>query len=692
MVLDYVVFRESNWTLDERVETRMTTQRKAFRIAPHAAIHCWVTGALVAAAILAIAAAFYHDPSLSDPVMLSLDRWGHGVGLVVALSTTALLAAIAFSIRTQLFRAKHSHAHYKEIIDYANEGILICEAASQKLIYTNSAVQMRLGYDQVEILKMNLADLFATDHESMKAMHARFRHTQSQLALSMEHRCKDGSIIEVEVRCCTLTMDGREVCAYVTRDVSVTKKVELQLIENQNRLARMAHHDQLTGLPNRHYIADFLPEAIAAARSAGLMLGIVFLDLDRFKHINDTYGHETGDKLLQVVADRLRQCVRDADVIVRMGGDEFVVLFLNLKSDEEMTLAAGRIIEILNTPIIVDDRSLQTSASIGISLFPRDGADMVELLKHSDTAMYQAKDRGRNNVQVFSQHMNERLKHRVAVEVMLRDALRLKQLDVYYQPLINLGARKTVGLEALIRWHHPTHGMIPPDWFIPVAEETGLVVPIGNYVLHRALQDMSNWRAADVSLVPVSINVTPSQLLRGEFQSKIVTLLKSHNLRPELLQLEMTERGVFDSRAPRSGESREDTLANLRDLGIKIAIDDFGTGYSSLAYLKQWRIDLLKIDKSFVRDIVTDASDLAIVSAIIAIARNLHIEVIAEGIESYQQADILEGLGCHHGQGFLFARPMPADKCLGWLAKRQPVEEEFADMIDNLAITGSHRP
>ena len=670
----------------------MIFERRPLRFAPQTAIHRWASGTLVAAAILGSAAAFCFDPHLTDPVMLALDRWGHGAGLVVILAATVLLTSIAFSIRTQLFKAKQSHSHYKEIIDNANDGILICNYITRKLIYANSALQMRLGYNQQEILKMNLADLFATDDDSMKVMNARFRGTQSQLVLPMEQRCKDGTLIEIEARCCLLTMDGREVCAYMTRDVSVSKKAEMQLIENQNRLARMAHHDQLTGLPNRHYIADFLPQAIASARAAGLMLGIVFLDLDRFKHINDTYGHETGDKLLQVVAHRLRQCVRNVDVIVRMGGDEFVVLFLNLRSDEEMTLAAGRIIEILSTPIVVDDRPLQTSASVGISLFPRDGNDMSELLKHSDAAMYQAKERGRNNVQVFSQHMNERLKHRVAVEVMLREALRLKQLDVYYQPLINLATRKTVGLEALIRWQHPTHGMIPADWFIPIAEETGLVVPIGNYVLHRALQDMNQWREAGVSLVPVSLNVAPSQLLRGAFHAKIVALLTSHNIRPELLQLEMTERGIFDSRGPRSDESRQDTLAGLRDLGIKIAIDDFGTGYSSLAYLKHWRVDLLKIDKSFVRDIVTDANDLAIVSAIIAIARHLHIEVIAEGIESYQQADILETLGCHHGQGFLFSRPMPADKCLGWLAKRKPVEAEFEDMIENLTITGLRLP
>jgi diguanylate cyclase (GGDEF)-like protein/PAS domain S-box-containing protein len=609
----------------------------------------------------------------------------------LALALFGLCALTATALRRYVRRSHRAHAHYKTIIDETNDGVLICDTLTHSLLYTNPAIQQRLGYEKHEMLAMQLDDIFVADDESLEWLSAYLGGIQPQAAVNMQHRCKDGNAIDVEVRCITLQMDGQPARAYLTRDVSVSKKAELQLIENQHRLARMAHHDQLTGLPNRHYLASFLPEAIRSAKSKGLMLGIVFLDLDRFKHINDTYGHETGDKLLQVVTARLKQCVRGADVIVRMGGDEFVVVFLDLKSDEEMTLGAGRIIDILNAPIVVDERSMQTSASVGISLFPRDGNDMVELLKHSDTAMYQAKDRGRNNVQVFSQHMNERLKHRVAVEVMLREALQLKQLDVYYQPLVNLATRKTIGLEALIRWHHPSHGMIPADWFIPVAEETGLVVPIGNYVLHRALQDMDAWRKAGVTLVPVSLNVAPSQLLRGELQSKIIILLKSYGIRPELLQLEMTERGIFDSRAPKSGESRQDTLASLRDAGIKIAIDDFGTGYSSLAYLKHWRVDMLKIDKSFVRDIVTDASDLAIVSAIIAIARNLHIEVIAEGIESYQQAEILESLGCHHGQGFLFARPMPAGKALSWLTKRQPAEDEFADMIDNLAITGTYK-
>jgi diguanylate cyclase (GGDEF)-like protein len=461
----------------------------------------------------------------------------------------------------------------------------------------------------------------------------------------------------------------------------VRRKAEQQLIDNQQRLDRMAHHDQLTGLPNRHYLASFLPQAIAEAAAGGVMLGVVFLDLDRFKHINDTRGHETGDKLLQEVAARLQACVRASDVVIRMGGDEFVVIFRDVKSYDEVTQGAGRIIDTLNRPIVIDGHPLQTTGSVGISIFPRDGADMGELLKHSDTAMYQAKDRGRNNVQVFSPIMNRKLKQRVAMEASLREALRLKQFDVHYQPFVNLLTRKIVGLEALMRWHHPVHGMIPADQFIPVAEETGLIVPMGNFVLHRTLQTMSAWRAAGLQLVPVSLNVAPAQLQRGELQSTISTLLKTHGLKPEMLQLEMTERAVFDSNQAKAGENRQDTMARLRDLGIKIAIDDFGTGYSSLSYLKNWRVDALKIDRSFVRDLVTDSSDLAIVSAIIAIARHLQIQVIAEGIEAYQQAEILRKLGCSVGQGFLFARPMPAEQCAALLAPKTAEPEEEEDML-----------
>jgi diguanylate cyclase (GGDEF)-like protein/PAS domain S-box-containing protein len=607
-------------------------------------------------------------------------------GAFLALAAVGVIALMAF--KHYVRRQKSVDARYKAIIDQANDGIFIVDAQTKIVQYANPALLSRLGYADAEARTLTLRDIFADAAVASERV-LRLGQADSRMALNMQLRCKSGSFIDVEVRCNALDADGRDVLAYVTHDVSLRRKAEQQLIENQHRLDRMAHHDQLTGLPNRHYLTTFLPEAIAEAKAASTMLGVVFLDLDRFKHINDTRGHETGDKLLQQVATRLQAAVRDSDVVIRMGGDEFVVVFRNVKAYDEVTSGADRIIETLNRPIIIDQHPLQTTGSIGVSLYPRDGSDMVELLKHSDTAMYQAKDRGRNNVQMFSAVMNRKLKHRVAVEASLREALRLKQLDVHYQPLINLLTRKVVGLEALMRWRHPVHGMVPADQFIPVAEETGLIVPMGNFVLHRTLQDMSTWRKAGAPVVPMSLNIAPAQLQRGELQSTISILLKTHGFRPEMLQLEMTERTMFDSHAP-AGENRQDTMARLRDLGVKIAIDDFGTGYSSLSYLKHWRVDALKIDRSFVRDLVTDSNDLAIVSAIIAIARHLEIKVVAEGIEGYQQAEILRRLGCPVGQGFLFAAPMPAVECLKML--RENAETDAADDDeDMLAVFSSGR-
>ena len=613
----------------------------------------------------------------------------HPQEVFAALSILAGIFVVALvAFKRYVRRQKSVAARYKAIIDQANDGIVMVDAKTQALLYTNPALLNRLGYTSSEAQALTLRDIFADGGAAPESVLTRLRDADSQMAMNMQQRCKNGTLIDIEVRCNALDVDGGGVLAYVTHDVSLRRKAEQQLIENQHRLDRMAHHDQLTGLPNRHYLTAFLPDAIAEAQAANTKLGVVFLDLDRFKHINDTRGHETGDKLLQEVATRLRAVVRESDVVIRMGGDEFVVVFRNVKSYDEVTLGAGRIIETLNRPIIIDEHPLQTTGSVGVSLFPRDGSNMVELLKHSDTAMYQAKDRGRNNVQMFSQVMNRKLKHRVAVEASLREALRLKQLDVHYQPFINLHTRKVVGLEALMRWQHPVHGMVPADQFIPVAEETGLIVPMGNFVLHRTLQNMSAWRKAGVPLVPMSLNIAPAQLQRGELQSTIATLLQTHGISPEMLQLEMTERAMFDSRAP-AGENRQDSMARLRDLGVKIAIDDFGTGYSSLSYLKHWRVDALKIDRSFVRDLATDSSDLAIVSAIIAIARHLHIQVIAEGIEGYQQAEILRRLGCAVGQGFLFARPMAAAQCLELLgdnAETDKTEEE-----DMLAVFSAGR-
>jgi len=608
-------------------------------------------------------------------------------GLIVAYAAAAALlllgmgAVIVLASKRHFRDAQSSDGRYKALIDQTNDGVVIVDAATYRVQYANPAFLRRLGYSNEEAAALTLLEIFADGDGNADSLLARLKDASSQMALNLQQRCKSGALLDAEVRCSALDVDGRDVLAYVTHDVSLRRKAEQQLIDNQQRLDRMAHHDQLTGLPNRHYLTAFLPQAIADAKAAGTMLGVVFLDLDRFKHINDTRGHETGDKLLQEVAARLRACVRDCDVIIRMGGDEFVVVFRNVTTNDEVSRGAGRIVEALHNPIVIDRQPLQTTGSVGVSMYPRDGADMVELLKHSDTAMYQAKDRGRNNVQMFSHIMDRKLKQRVAVEASLREALRLNQLDVHYQPFVNLTTRKIVGLEALMRWKHPTQGMVPADQFIPVAEETGLIVPMGEFVLQKTMQTMSAWRKAGAALVPVSLNVAPAQLQRGDLHDSIAALLKSQQLHPTLIQLEMTERAIFDAQGGK-GENRQDTMARLRDSGIKIAIDDFGTGYSSLSYLKNWRVDALKIDRSFVRDLVTDSSDLAIVSAIIAIAKHLQIQVIAEGIEGYQQVEILRRLGCSVGQGFLFAQPMTASQTLQMLrAQSRPAKVEEEDLL-----------
>jgi diguanylate cyclase (GGDEF)-like protein len=463
-----------------------------------------------------------------------------------------------------------------------------------------------------------------------------------------------------------LNLGGKAALAYTVNDVSVRRKIESQLLEKQQHLDHLAHHDQLTGLPNRLFLAAHLPGAIDEARTGGTMLAVLFLDLDHFKHINDTRGHETGDKLLKTVAQRVRATVREEDVVVRMGGDEFIVVLKTVKSPTLINETAGRITETLGAPVVVDGRPLVTTVSIGVSLFPRDGANMGELLRHSDTAMYQAKDRGRNNFQLFSPVMDRKLKERVAIEASLRAALSLGQLDVHYQPIIDIGTHHVVALEALLRWQHPTQGFIPPGRFIGVAEETGLIVQLGEFVLQRVTEDLSRWRNAGAKLVPISVNISAVQLQRSNLREQILELTRMYSLTPQMLQLELTESVMFERRdrdARGNDDSRLDAISQLREIGVRIAIDDFGTGYSSLSYLKKWHVDYLKIDRSFIRDLVTDMNDLAIVSAIVALARHLNIQVVAEGIEGWQQLEKLRSLGCSLAQGYLFARPAPAHQC-----------------------------
>ncbi len=572
-------------------------------------------------------------------------------------------------------------------------GILLADAESLRIIDANPMLLRNLGFTLDEFRKLHLSQVFTDASENTEVLLRKLRDPNPRLPFQIQQRCKDGSLLNVEITGHRLDRPARPTLVFTTDDVTVRRKVEAQLLEKQQHLDHLAHHDQLTGLPNRLYLAAHLPGAIEEARRTSAILAVLFLDLDRFKHINDSRGHETGDKLLKAVAQRIRATVRNEDVVVRMGGDEFIVILKSVRSSEQVNETASRINEALSAPVQVDGRPLVTTVSIGVSLYPRDGVDMGELLRHSDTAMYQAKDRGRNNFQLFSPGMDRKLKERMAIETSLRNALQRQQLDLHYQPIIDIQTNRVVALESLLRWKVPGQGFIPPERFIAVAEETGLIVPMGEFVLARACEDMARWRDTGLSPVPVAVNISAVQLQRSNLPATILKLTKQHGLRPSMLQLELTESAVFERRESRSGESNEDAVSRLRELGVRIAIDDFGTGYSSLSYLKRWRVDYLKIDRSFVRDLVTDLSDLAIVGAIIAMARHLNIQVVAEGIEGWQQLEKLRQLGCALAQGFLFAKPAPAEQCRRYLTGHplDLTEEQEHQLSDFAATTGKLR-
>jgi diguanylate cyclase (GGDEF)-like protein/PAS domain S-box-containing protein len=610
---------------------------------------------------------------------------------LVSIGVAFILAAAVVSLWLQLRKTRRTRDEY--LLSHASfeqspRGSVVLDEATLQVISANATFLKESGYSVDELRGMSATQLFV-DETSQDALIAQLRAPVDQTALTIRQRRKDGKLIEVDLVGHRVRVKDHDALSYTCHDISIRARFESRLLEKQQHLDHLAHHDQLTGLPNRLFLAAHLPEALQAAARSGQILAVLFLDLDRFKQINDSRGHETGDQLLKAVAQRLRNTLRGEDIVIRMGGDEFVVIMKSVRSSHDVHETAQRITESLSSPIVIGGSPLITTASIGVSLYPRDGADMGELLRHSDTAMYQAKDRGRNNCQVFSPFMDRRLKQRIAIETHLRLALEAGQLDVYYQPIVDLRTNQVVALEALLRWNHPSHGFIPPTRFIGIAEESGLIVPIGEFVLERALSDAAQWRQDGCELVPIAVNVSAAQLQRSNPAGLLVELTRKLHLDPKILHVELTEGTIFERREGRNGESNEDAVTKLRDLGVHISIDDFGTGYSSLSYLKRWPVDSIKIDRSFVRDLGSDASDLAIVGAIIAMARHLRIPVIAEGIEGWQQLEKLRELGCARGQGHLFSKAVPARNCKRFL-QGSPIDlTDRSRTNDTFAATGT---
>jgi diguanylate cyclase (GGDEF)-like protein/PAS domain S-box-containing protein len=436
----------------------------------------------------------------------------------------------------------------------------------------------------------------------------------------------------------------------VFRDVSVARAMGLQM-------AHSAEHDFLTGLPNRTLLSDRINRAIALAPRHMKKVAVLFLDLDGFKHINDSLGHPTGDKLLQSIAKRLGNCVRGADTVSRQGGDEFVVLLSEMERSEDAAITARRMLQVVAEAHSIDQHDLHVTTSIGVSVYPDDGMDAETLIKNSDTAMYQAKEHGRQSYQFFKPAMNFRAVERQSIEEGLRRALERQEFSLHYQPKVNLRTGGITGAEALIRWTHATRGVVSPAQFIPVAEDCGLILPIGNWVLREACKQARTWLDAGLSLGTMAVNISAMEFRNESFLEGVFAILEETGLDPKSLELEMTESVLM-----KHAGATESVLKTLRARGVQLAVDDFGTGYSSLSYLRKFSVDALKIDQSFVRQITTAPGETTIVTAVISMGRSLKLRVIAEGVETPEELAFLQVHECDEAQGYYFSRPVPPEQ------------------------------
>ena len=435
-----------------------------------------------------------------------------------------------------------------------------------------------------------------------------------------------------------------------------------QLHEREEQLQRQVYHDTLTGLPNRLLFQDRLALAVAQAHRHGNGLAVLFLDVDRFKVINDSLGHSVGDRLIREVAVRLRSCLREGDTVARLGGDEFTLLLPDVGQAVDAAKVAKKVLDLVRMPIELDGRELFVTSSMGISLYPDDGRDAETLVKNADAAMYRAKEQGRDLYQLYTPALNATALERLALESSLRKALAHSELLLHYQPILDVATRRVHGVEALLRWRHPELGLVPPGDFIPLAEVTGLILAIGPWVLRAACAQARAWQDLQPGL-RMAVNLSARQFQEAGLVGHVTDALADTGLDPHCLQLEITE-----SSAMQNAQTAIQTLRELKALGVGLSIDDFGTGYSSLSYLKRFPIDTLKIDQSFIRDIGTDPDDAAIASAIIALAHTLKLTVVAEGVETADQLEFLTRHGCDRTQGYFFSRPLAAERCSELLA------------------------
>jgi diguanylate cyclase (GGDEF)-like protein/PAS domain S-box-containing protein len=544
-----------------------------------------------------------------------------------------------------------SEARFRVLTESSLDLISVVDADGT-LRYQSGALRSLLGYDPMETLGKNVFELVHRDDaEHFRAAMRRIietRHSASPVELRFRH--KDGAWRTFE-SLGTNCLDNPHIRGVVfnSRDVTDRKVI-------QQRIQHLAYHDNLTGLPNRSLLQDRLAHAIARAERSHRKVAVLFIDLDNFKNINDTLGHDVGDELLRQVSRRLSDCVRVEDTIARQGGDEFIVLLDSLEDGRGASLVAQKVLNGLRLPFALGGTEQHVSASVGIALYPEDGRDAQTLMKNADTAMFHGKSLGKNTYQFFTSQMNIAVKRRMTLESALRRAVMQKDFVLHYQPQINLETGEVIALEALVRWKTEDSGTVMPGDFIPLAEETGLINEIGEWVLREACRQAKEWQEQGLPPRRMAVNLSARQFADRGFFDMVTRVLADTRLDPSCLELEITESQVM-----RQTEGVMTLLNRLSKMGVQLAIDDFGTGYSSLSYLKRLPIQKLKIDQSFIRDITVDPNDTAIVVAIINMARSLDLETIAEGVETAGQLALLRSKGCRIGQGFYFSAPMRAE-------------------------------
>ncbi len=538
-----------------------------------------------------------------------------------------------------------------QVFESATEGVMITDT-DRRILDVNRAFCVITGHDREEVLGEN-ASILESDRHDQEFYSELWRTVREQGSWQGEiwDRRKNGEIYPKWLSISSVLDESGAVVRYIGlfSDISAMK-------QTQEQLYQMANYDSLTGLANRRYFRDRLEKDLVQARRAGSQLATMFIDLDGFKLINDHLGHRAGDLLLREVADRVRECVRSSDTVGRMGGDEFTLVLTQLVQPFDATSVARKILRRLREPVMVEQQEIFIGASIGISIFPDDADDVEGLLRCADAALYQAKEVGKNGFQFFSEEMNRRSLERLSRQMQLRKGMDANELVVHYQPQMDSASDRIFGVEALARWRNPERGVIAPDQFIPLAEETGLIHEIGDFVLRSTLAQAVQWRADGLPRIEVSVNLSPHELKRSDAVDRIAAAVRDAGIPAECLVFELTESVLIDD-----FKETLHKLERLKEIGARLAIDDFGTKYSSLAYLRRLPIDRLKIDKVFLKEFPEDSGSVGITTAIIAICRSLGLEVVAEGVETAEQVRLLLEKGCHLIQGHYYCRPLPPE-------------------------------